>query len=378
MTYPGTDRLLPPEERSLGAIYRLLASASVNELDARFRALPPGHPALPPYGIFRQAPHNIWGNIMIGLGSRLNVFQNRLADSITKYSEIDLEEPGRRKCAYFCIISDQDDTYRFLSSMFFSLLFIRLFDLARRSENRRLPVRVNVVMDEFCNIDLPNSKKYLSVSRSRNIDIQCVAQSVSQLADRYPQTEWQELVGDCDYQLFLGCNDAMTAEYISDACGEVTVRINNANGPLTPLFSPVLNTTRPYTHNKTSTGRPLMLPDEVRRLPRNKAILLIRGSKPLILDKITPEEFPVFAKLQTCKAIDHIPDWRKKEKEPCAAGAQSSQNVPAYPMQFPVEEEDVVSEEYIPDEDELNLNPPIDLSEGIDCKTLTETPPEEI
>lgn len=175
---------------------------------------------------------------MIGLGSRLNVFQNKLADSITKYSEIDLEEPGRRKCAYFCIISDQDDTYRFLSSMFFSLLFIRLFDFARKSENRRLPVRVNVVMDEFCNIDLPNSKKYLSVSRSRNIDIQCVAQSVSQLADRYPRTEWQELVGDCDYQLFLGCNDAMTAEYISDQCGKITVRVNNTSIPTAPRPRP--------------------------------------------------------------------------------------------------------------------------------------------
>lgn len=135
-TYPHSDKLLPAEERSLGTIYRLLASTSVNELDACFRALPAGHPALPPYGIFRQAPHNIWGNIMIGLGSRLNVFQNKLVDCITKYNEIDLELPGKQKCAYFCIISDQDDTYRFLSSMFFSLLFVRLFDFARHSENR--------------------------------------------------------------------------------------------------------------------------------------------------------------------------------------------------------------------------------------------------
>lgn len=74
-----------------------------------------------------------------------------------------------------------------------------------------------------------------------------------------------------------------------------------------------------------------MMPNEVRRLPRNKAILLIRGSKPLMLDKITPEEFPVFEKLQTCKAIEHIPDWRKKEKEPCVADAQSKQDAPTYP-----------------------------------------------
>ena len=338
-----------------------------------------GHPALPPYGIFRQAPHNIWGNIMIGLGSRLNVFQNKLADSITKYSEIDLEEPGRRKCAYFCIISDQDDTYRFLSSMFFSLLFIRLFDFARKSENRRLPVRVNVVMDEFCNIDLPNSKKYLSVSRSRNIDIQCVAQSVSQLADRYPRTEWQELVGDCDYQLFLGCNDAMTAEYISDQCGKITVRVNNTSIPTAPL-APGLRAARGYTESKISTGRPLMMPDEVRRLPRDKAILLVRGSKPLLLTKIRPEEHPDFQKLRYCKASDHIPAWRVQETEkakpkPCASDAQSSAS-----LSPTIETPPAVSgkEEYRPDADELDLHPPFDFSRGIDCKTLTEVSPKDL
>ena len=48
MTYPGTDKLLPPEERSLGTIYRILSTTSVQELDARFRTLPPNHSALPP------------------------------------------------------------------------------------------------------------------------------------------------------------------------------------------------------------------------------------------------------------------------------------------------------------------------------------------
>ena len=151
LTYPGTDRLLPPEERSLGTIYRILSTTSVQELDARFRSLPPDHPALPPYGIFRQAHKQIWGNIVIGLGNRLNVFQNKLVDDITKHNEIDLTLPGREKCAYFCIISDQDSSLEFLSSMFFSLMFVKLFDYARQQDNRRLPVCVNVLMDEFCN-----------------------------------------------------------------------------------------------------------------------------------------------------------------------------------------------------------------------------------
>lgn len=378
MTYPGTDKLLPPEERSLGTIYKILSTTSVQELDARFRALPPNHPALPPYGIFRQAHKQIWGNIVIGLGNRLNVFQNKLVDSITKHSEIDLTLPGKQKCAYFCIISDQDSSLEFLSSMFFSLLFVKLFDFARSQPSRRLPITVNVLMDEYCNINLLESKKIFSVARSRNINIQAVVQSIAQLSNRYPKNEYQEIIGDCDYQLFLGCNDSMTAEFISESCGEITVRVNNANVPMTPLFSPVLHTTRPYTHNKTSTGRSLMMPDEVRRLPRDKAILLIRGSKPIMLNKIMPEELPAFDELKYCKAIDHIPKWREKEEKPCAPVAQSFVSEPIYQLRFPIETEEIENEEYIPDEEELDLNPQIDLSRGIDCKTLTEVSPKDI
>ncbi len=379
MTYPGTNTLLPPEERSLGTIYKILSTTSVQELDARFRSLPADHPALPPYGIFRQAHKQIWGNIVIGLGNRLNVFQNKLVDSITKHNEIDLTLPGRQKCAYFCIISDQDSSLEFLSSMFFSLLFVKLFDYARGQENRRLPVCVNVLMDEFCNIHLLESKKVFSVARSRNINIQAVVQSVAQLSNRYPKNEWQEIVGDCDYQLFLGCNDAMTAEMISEACGEITVRVNNSMVPMTPLFSPVLHTTKPYTHNKTSTGRPLMMPDEVRRLPKDKAILLIRGSKPLMLSKITPEEHPSFAELKPCKAADHIPVWKKRESEqPSAPVAQGYVPTPPPPplYQMCLDAEEKVSEEYVPDEEETDLHPVITLKHT--THGLTRTPPDQV
>ncbi len=382
MTYPGTDKLLPIEERSLGTIYKILSSTSVQELDARFRALPANHPALPPYGIFRQAHKQIWGNIVIGLGNRLNVFQNKLVDDITKHNEIDLTLPGKEKCAYFCIISDQDSSLEFLSSMFFSLLFVKLFDFARSQPNRRLPVCVNVLMDEYCNINLLESKKIFSVARSRNINIQAVVQSVAQLSNRYPKNEWQEIVGDCDYQLFLGCNDAMTAKFISDACGEITVRVNNANVPMWPQISSQLHNIRPYTHNKISTGRPLMMPDEIRRLPKDKAILLVRGAKPLLLSKITPEEHPYFNKLRYCKAIDYIPMWRQKEKEKPADApvAQSSVSPdPTYPVPLRMDEpNDRLSEEYTPEPDELELNPPFDLSCGFDCRTTQEVKPTDI
>ena len=131
-TVPGTKDLLPIQQRSLGAIYRMLSNESFADLERRFEALPKGHPALPPYGIFKLANRQIWGNIAIGLGNRLSVFQNPLVDKITSYNEIDLTLPGKKPCAYFCCISAQDSSLEFLSSLFFSQLFTRLMDYGRR------------------------------------------------------------------------------------------------------------------------------------------------------------------------------------------------------------------------------------------------------
>ena len=99
----------------------------------------------------------------------------------------------------------------------------------------------------------------------------------------------------------------------------------------------------------------------------------MRGELPLKLCKIVPEEHPDFEKLKAVKAVDYIPEWRKEKEEPCATVAQSpSQD---FEVRIPKPEE---SGEYIPSPEELDLHPPIDLTKGIDCKTLTQVSPDEI
>jgi type IV secretion system protein VirD4 len=314
---PGTSELLPIDQRSLGAIYKMLSSDSFAQIEQIMGDLPNTHPAKAPYGIFRLANRQIWGNIAIGLGNRLGVFQNESIDKITKYNEIDLELPGRKPCAYFCIISDQDSSLEFLSSLFFSTLFVRLTNYARRyGENGRLPVKVNVCLDEFCNVGkILDFKKIISTVRSRGINCQVIVQSAAQLSDRYEKKEGEELVGNCDTQLFLGCNDQMTADYFSKKCGMVTIKVENNQMPLMPLFSPILNTTRPYSQTKSNTQRALMLPDEILRMPNEQALVLLRGQKPLMLYKIIPDELPLFKRLSTSRIIDYAPVWRQMEDE---------------------------------------------------------------
>jgi type IV secretion system protein VirD4 len=318
MTIPGTDKLLPIEKRSFGAVYRLLSDESFAELEARFGELPKSHPAKAPYGIFKLAHRQIWGNIAIGLGNRLSVFQNRVIDEITAHSDIDLTLPGKSPCAYYCVISAQDSRYEFLSSLFFSCVASRLTDFARREgEGGRLPVKVNLLLEEFCNIGNLGADflKQLAILRGFGVGCQLLVQSLPQLAGRYPKAEWEELISHCDVMICLGANDLKTAAYFSDKCGDVTVRTESNQMPLTPLFSPVYTSTRPYSQTKSSARRALLMPDEILRMNNDKCLILLRGQKPLMLDKLAPEEFPVFEKLKPARITEYTPPWREQSAE---------------------------------------------------------------
>jgi hypothetical protein len=58
-----------------------------------------------------------------------------------------------------------------------------------------------------------------------------------------------------------------------------------------------------------------MLPDEVLRLPNDQSLVLLRGQKPLLLNKIIPDELPSFKRLVSVRIVDYIPEWRRAEEE---------------------------------------------------------------
>ena len=302
--------LLPIEQRGLGDVYQLLANKSINEINRILAALPPEHPAKGHHGLFLKARENLWGNIAIGLGNRLAIFQNKLVDAITRNHDVDLLLPGQKPCAYFVIISAQDSAYRFLSSLFFSLALPRLSDYARlHGKNGRLPVLVNFCLDEYCNIGyMEGIADALNSIRGFNMSCQVVVQSLSQWQEKYPGKEWENQLATFDQTLYMGCNDLTSAEYISKKCGKVTISVTNNQMPLMPLFSPVYTSTRPYSQTRSNTQRDLMLPDEILRLDRRQCIALFQGHKPALLYKRPPEELPGYDTLKSCKVIDYTPE----------------------------------------------------------------------
>lgn len=301
----------PPERKNIGEVYKLLTLSSDKELNALFDMLPTSHPAKAPFSIYRQASDTVRTGVIIGLGSRLQVFQMKKICNMTAFDEIDLELPGKQPCAYYCITSDQDSTFDFLSSLFLSFCFIKLVRFADKNcPGGRLYTPVHVLGEELtaCGV-IPDLSRKISVIRSRNISMSCVFQNLAGLQNRYPQNQWQEILGNSDVQLFLGCVDELTAKYISDRSGEVSVNVQSKAKQLGTWR--ITNYTPQYRETSGVGKRKLLTQDEVLRLPIEKALIIIRGKKLLKVDKCDYTRHPEYKKLVSCKASAHIPEWSK-------------------------------------------------------------------
>lgn len=92
-----------------------------------------------------------------------------------------------------------------------------------------MPVAVNIVGDEWPNVGtVQDFTRKISTIRSRNINMMGVIfQNVAQLQNRYPNDEWQEILGNCDTQIFLGATDEVTAKLVSNRTGETSIDVSS-------------------------------------------------------------------------------------------------------------------------------------------------------
>lgn len=308
--YVFKDDSRPPEQRNFGTVYQMICQCSEAELEALFTSLPDSHPSKMPFALYQMNAGNekVTGGVRMGLGGRLQTLQSDSVRRILSHNDIDLTLPAEKKCAYFIRISDQTSTFKFLSSLFFSFLFLDIIQYADSRPSRHCDIPVNFVLDEFTNIgEIPDFTTKLSTVRSRHVNISVIFQSIPQLKNRYDQDRWQEILDDCDTTIFLGGNGAMTTEYVSKQTGEISISVATESRNLN-LFR-FTDSTRNFKKSEGVGKRQLMTSDEVRRLSNREEIVIIRGQKPLKLKKFDYSRNPESRKLKPCRISDHVPEW---------------------------------------------------------------------
>ncbi|MDY4278310.1 MAG: type IV secretory system conjugative DNA transfer family protein [Faecalicoccus sp.] len=287
----------PEEEQNFSMVMEMLRYGEVHEdddfyqspLDVLFNKLEmkdPNHIAVKYYKDYHSGSAKTLKSIQITLAARLEKFNLDAVNKLTITDELDLASIGEKKVALFAIIPDNDTSFNFLVSILYTQLFQQLFWLADHKYQGRLPVHVHFLMDEFANVSLPDDfDKILSVMRSREISVSIILQNLAQLKALF-EKQWESIVGNCDEFLYLGGNEQSTHKYVSDLLGKATIDTNT--------YGKSTGHSGNYSTNYQNTGRELMTPDEVRMLDNDKAILFIRGERPILDQKYDITGHPRF------------------------------------------------------------------------------------
>lgn len=285
----------PPEEQNFPMIMEMLGSAQVKEEDEEYQSpldilfersemRKPDSIAVKQYQIYKQAAGKTAKSILISVGVRLAAFNLKEIANLTCTDELDLASIGEKKVALFCCIPDADTSLNYLVGMIYSNLFQTLYYVADRKYGGRLPVPVHCIMDEWPNVALPDDfDKILATMRSRAISCSIIIQNMAQMKALFKDS-WESLVGNCDELLYLGGNEKEGHKYISELLGKETLDTNT--------YGQTKGRNGSYSTNYQQTGRELFTPDEIRLLDNRKAILFVRGERPMLDDKYNLKKHP--------------------------------------------------------------------------------------
>ncbi len=210
-------------------------------------------------------------SIMVSLFGMIRIFttQKNLTNMLSG-NTIDIARFGREKTAVYLIIPDEKSTYHFLITTFLKQAYEILIADAQKEKNRQLPVRVNFVLDEFCNLPkIPDMASMISAARSRNMRYFLVAQSLHQLKGRYGE-DADTIKGNCDNWVFLTSKELDLLEELSALCGSY------------------------YT--SYGIQRRLISISELQRLDKSKGEALIMHSRqyPIISEIADIDSYPMF------------------------------------------------------------------------------------
>lgn len=252
------------------------------------------YPPVRDYRKLKEGATETVRSIIIMVNAMLRLCETASLKRIFEDDDIDIKSLGlgidgnpEKKTALFLVMPDNDESFNFLISMFYTQLFDVLIRTADFECGGSLPIHVRLWADEFYAGPKPqNTEKLMGTIRSRNLSIVPVLQSFAQIKAIFPQDKWEIFLDNCATVLYLGSGPASysTHEYISKLLGEMTID-KRTDGTSTGHFGNA-------SINNDKMGRTLMTPAEVKRMPRKDCIIFLEGQYPIYDKKNLPFNTP--------------------------------------------------------------------------------------
>jgi type IV secretion system protein VirD4 len=235
--------------------------------------------------------------------SRLDLWLNPMLDAATSTNDFDFRDLRKRRMSiYVCV--NPDDLHRLRPVV--NLFFQQVIGLQTRElpeHNPQLKYQVLMLLDEFTALGrIPIISEAIAYLPGYNLRTVLVIQTPAQLREVYGRENAETMLKSLAARVVFAPKDFGDAQEISDELGFTTVRAKSVSRP-------AWGTGRGPSVNLSDQRRALLLPQEVKELGTDSAIVFYEGLRPIACRKIRYYKDRLFtARLRPAPKVTPI-DW---------------------------------------------------------------------
>lgn len=235
------------------------------------------------YNVIDLAPVTA-SSIRVTFTSRLDLWLNPILDAATSDSDFDLRELRARPTSLYIGVNP-DDLHRLRPVL--NLLCQQAIGLQTRELPERNPAlryQVLMMLDEFTALGrIPIIAEAISYLPGYNVRVVLVIQALAQLREVYGIHNAETMLKSLAARILFAPKDFADAREISDELGYLTVKAQSISKPMMSFES---RERRSRSVNVSEQRRALLLPQEVKELGNEEALILYEGLRPIRCRKI--------------------------------------------------------------------------------------------
>jgi len=225
--------------------------------------------------------------------SRLDLWANPLIDAATSRNDFDFRDLRKKPISIYIGIQPGDlPLLRPLLNLF--------IELAIAMQTRELPEHNSALkLQLLCLLDettapgkIPILAHAISYLPGYNVRLLLVIQAYSQLREVYGPNAADTMMKSLAARVLYAPKDQAEAAEISQELGSTTVRVRSQSLPRGSMFS--MKGVSRGSVSVSEQRRPLLLPQEVKELGRDRELLLYEGTRPILAWKNRYFEDPFF------------------------------------------------------------------------------------
>ncbi|MCS3453837.1 type IV secretory system conjugative DNA transfer family protein [Bradyrhizobium elkanii] len=253
---------------------------------------------------FLAASENTLNSVRKTVTARLGLWLNPRIDAATSTNDFDLRQLRQNPISiYLGVTPDNLDRMAPLLNLFFQ----QVVDLNTRvlpEQNPKLTRKVLLLLDEFPALGNVNVlAKSVAFIAGYGIRLLTVVQSPAQLRAIYGIDGARNFMTNHAVEVVFAPKEQDVANELSERIGYETVNARSRSGPKGLAMRAISETISEHR-------RALMLPQELKLLPKSKAFILGTGIPPIIADKIIYYEDKSFLKRLLPAPVPQMPKER--------------------------------------------------------------------